>query len=310
MYEDKTNEKDGTRISGKDRVLAWTKDVADRTADEAPKVAAQAPQSEARHLEREPPRVVVNQIVTTPAVVVTRIRPESTSKDEISTKAIIGTLLGATAGAVVAYAMTKSTETPNVEQQKRVAYRSIEAPVTYELIQADNNSHVRECSQANSKSSYRTIAAPPLPRPHINDLIPQSEHSHHSPRSIVRSPVEDVTSARNVAKISVADSGNSKSSHASSYGRTARQSDLMPITEVRSAKDIPLPHSRVTSLATEEREETKTGKSSVSPKDNVSQVSTRRSGESGRSKKYGGRNIGSGKDHEHGGSHRSRTSRR
>lgn len=104
MYRDEPNERDGTRISEKDRVLAWTKDVADSIADEAPRSTVQAPHSKARHAEREPPKVVVNQIMTSPAVVVTRVRPESTPKDDdIKTKAIIGTVLGATAGAVVAY---------------------------------------------------------------------------------------------------------------------------------------------------------------------------------------------------------------
>ena len=58
-------------MSEKDRVLAWTKDVAVSTADETPKPTSQPPHREARHMEREPPRVVVNQIVATPAVVST-----------------------------------------------------------------------------------------------------------------------------------------------------------------------------------------------------------------------------------------------
>ena len=102
MHGDKSIEKDGTYASEKDRVLAWTMDVAASTANEAPKPTSQAPHPEARHVDREPPRVVVNQIVTTPAVVVTRVKPEA-PKDEISTNAVIGTILGATAGAVVAY---------------------------------------------------------------------------------------------------------------------------------------------------------------------------------------------------------------
>lgn len=205
--------------------------------------------------------------------------------------------------------MTKAqTETPPVEQQKRVAYRTIEAPVTYELIQPDNDGHVREYFPANSKSSHHAIAAaPPLPRPYIDDLNPQSEHPHHASRSFTRSHVEDVTSPPHVTKISVADSGHSRASH-TSYGKTARQSDLIPITEVSSAKDVPLPQSHVTSMATEERKNRKAGKSSVCPKESVSQASTRRSGESGRSKHYGSRNPGSRKDHECG-YHKSRTSR-
>lgn len=103
MYEDKSKGKNETYISDKDRVLAWTKDVAKSTANEAPHPAPQPPQLEARCVERQPPRVIVNQVITTPAVVVTRARPESRQKDEISTKAFIGTILGATAGAVVAY---------------------------------------------------------------------------------------------------------------------------------------------------------------------------------------------------------------
>ena len=103
MYRDKPNEKDETYVSEKDRVLAWTKDVAKSTAIEAPPRTSQAPHPEVRYVEQEPATVTVNQIVTIPPVIVTRTRPEPRSKDEISTKAVIGTVLGATAGAVVAY---------------------------------------------------------------------------------------------------------------------------------------------------------------------------------------------------------------
>ena len=103
MYEDEPHVLDGTQFSERDRVLAWTKDVAKSTAKEAERSTAQAPHSTAQHIEREPPRLVVDQIVTTPAVVVTRVRSESTPKDEISTRAVIGTVLGATAGATAAY---------------------------------------------------------------------------------------------------------------------------------------------------------------------------------------------------------------
>lgn len=102
MHGDQSIEKDGTYTSEKDRVLAWTKNVAASTADEAPKPTSQTPHPEAPHVDRGSPRVVVNQIVTTPAVVVTRVKPEA-PKDEINTNAVIGTILGATAGAVVAY---------------------------------------------------------------------------------------------------------------------------------------------------------------------------------------------------------------
>ena len=103
MYRDKPNEEDETYVSEKDRVLAWTKDVAKSIAIEAPPRTSQAPQPEVRYVEKESPKVTINQIVTVPPVIVTRTRPEPRSKDEISTRAVIGTVLGATAGAVVAY---------------------------------------------------------------------------------------------------------------------------------------------------------------------------------------------------------------
>ena len=199
--------------------------------------------------------------------------------------------------------MTKSqSETPPVEQQKRVTYRTIDAPATYELVQSGNSSHVREYFRTNSKSSHRAIAAPPPSRPYVDDPNPQSEYSRYAPGSGTRSFVEDVTSPPNVTKISVTDSEHSRAPHTSLYGKTARQSDL-------TAKDVPLPHSRVTSMATEEREKGKEGKSSVSPKESVSQVSIRWSGENGRSKHHGGRDPGRGRDDERG-DHRSRTSKR
>lgn len=115
MYEDELNAKDETRISENDRVLAWTKDVADSTANEASRSTTQVSRSKVQHVEREHPRVVVNQVVATPAVVVTHVRPESMMKDEISTKAVIGTVLGATAGAIVAYGTYIRTPYPSFD---------------------------------------------------------------------------------------------------------------------------------------------------------------------------------------------------
>lgn len=206
--------------------------------------------------------------------------------------------------------MTKSqTEIPHLEQQRRVACRTIEAPVIYELVQPDKDSYVLEYPRADSKSSHHSTAAPPLPRAYADDQLLQSEYSHHSPRSFTRSNVDGVTSPVNVTKISVPDSGNSKTMHVSSHANTARQSDYIPITEVRTAKDVPLPSSRVTSVAAEEGRESKAGRSLISPKESVSQLSTRRSGESGRSKHHGRLNPGSENHHGNGG-HRSRTSKR
>lgn len=354
MYEDKPKDKSRTNISEKDRVLAWQKDVAESTAIEAPHPTSRTPHPGSRRVEREPPRVIVNQIITTPAVFVTRARPESTPKEEISTKAVIGTVLGATAGAVIAYgtyvsspsfviragscvwslssamcfmlhvnplkkdsdcgtcdlAMTKSqTEDSHAKQPTRVGQKILEAPVTYELVQREDENYVREQSRANSQPNHHAIVAPPLPRSHVDGLTPVSNQSHPSTRMVIRNHVEGVTSPQYVTKISIADHGKSRASLATLHDKTTRQSDFKPITDTRSAKDVPLPCSPVTSLAKEGREDSKAGKSSVLPKESVSQFSTRRSEESKRSKHSSSHYSGSGKDHEDWG-HRSRTSRK
>ena len=206
--------------------------------------------------------------------------------------------------------MTKSqTENTYVEQPKRVTQRIVEAPVTYELIQRDTESHVREDSRANSKLIRQAVETLPLLRPHGDNLLLPSEHPHYSSHSVTRSPAEVVTCPPYVNKISVADSEKSRDSHTSLHDKTARQSDFISITEVKSPKDVPLPRSRVTSLATERREDSQAGKSSVSPKESVSQVSTRRSGRSSEKMHYSSHDLGSGEDHEHR-DHESRTSRK
>ena len=177
--------------------------------------------------------------------------------------------------------MTKGqTEQSYVEQPK--TYKTIEAPITYELVQRDNEKQAGYHSRTYSKPGNHKTATPPLPHPHVDELISRPEHSHPSSRSIPHSQEERLTSPpQHVTKISVIDSHKSRPSHASSsQAKTARQSDFIPITEVRSAKDVPvLPSGRATSLAAEKREEDgKVNKSSVSPKESVSQISTKRSG--------------------------------
>lgn len=206
--------------------------------------------------------------------------------------------------------MTKSqTETPLVEQHKSIAYRTIDAPVTYELVPSDNHGHVHESSRVKGRLSRHAIAAPRPSHLYVDDFFTTSEHSHYPSRTITRSHAEDVTNPPNLVNISAADSGNMRSSPESRHAKTVPRSDFTSSSEARSAKDVPLPNSRVTSLATEKSENSKTGKSSLSPMESVSQVSTRRSGQSGGSKKSGGHTLRSGKHREQR-DHVSRTSKK
>ena len=206
--------------------------------------------------------------------------------------------------------MTKAqTKDFHAEPPHRLTQRVIEAPVTYELVQRDFQSHARGYTLAESKALNQTIAPQPLARPHAGDLSPRSEHTHHSPHTVTQYRVENVISSPYATKISVADSGKSRASDGSFHAKTARQSELIPINEARSAKDVPLPPSRVTSLVTAREKDEKAGRSSVSPKESVSQMSTRRSGKSSRSKHDSNHDSRHGKDHRDGDS-RSRRSRK
>ena len=198
-------------------------------------------------------------------------------------------------------AMTKSqTEISHVEQPKKVTHKIIEAPATYELLPRDSESNVHGHSGVIYKPSHHTIAA--QPRPHTDDLIPRSEHSQHTARPNARNGVESVTNAPHIFKTLVAGTKNSRVSHTTSHGRTARQSDFISITEARSAKDVPFPDSHVTSLVKEAREHSKADENSISPNESVSQVSTRRSGGVARSNHHS--------SHHGSGGQRSRTSKK
>ncbi|KAL8952496.1 MAG: hypothetical protein Q9222_001599 [Ikaeria aurantiellina] len=95
------------------RVLAWQKEVAKSTVsqDSQPKTVN--------------PRIVVTSI-TKPTIMISSPATQSKSGNDMSSKAFIGTLLGAAAGAAVAYAMTKSEE-GNDRALGNLAYQAAEA---------------------------------------------------------------------------------------------------------------------------------------------------------------------------------------
>lgn len=295
MYYDKDTKAPSIYANDQEdqRVLAWQRNVAKSTASEVSRLEVQP-----TPVERIPTQIIVNQIVQ-PAVVITRTRPaEPKPTDEISTRAIVGTILGATAGAVVAYAMTKgdseSHQQPHIE--RKITYRTIEAPAAQDLVRQD--ALVRNGSLPNSNSVVRTIPIDSSPRTRVNTLPPSSEHSRRSSPTVVRSAdAGPVIQTKNGTRISIGAPQGSRASLTSSSSKTIRQADLSPkqptVITVKSAKDIPLPASMVSSR---ERDEPKLDDRSVHPNDSVSQVSTRRDGKS----KHHGGGSKSGSERDHG----------
>ena len=315
------------------RVKAWQRDVAESQAQVISTQARQVSQA-----EQNSPRVVINQTVNTPVVVVTRVSPESKPTEEISTKAIIGTILGASAGAAVAYAMTKSESDSNrgPRTKKITTYRTIYAPgtqspqaqnITPRPNDASNGSHHQHTledynrpgswkSMGNqSIDSYpkvlmgqgngsRASGATSLHRTHDDNAITPSHISRHSSTHVSGG---HVTAHSNGTKVGAGTLNTSQSSHTPS-GREALERTNPPtsatITEVRIARDVPLPHSQTDRVAVEEgtagkEEDVKTVLASLTPDDSISQVSSRRSSGSEKPKGFYGSKSGRVKRSDH-----------
>lgn len=301
------------------KIQTWQKDVVSSIANDASTMACDPPPA----LTKPPPPLVVNQIVTSPRVVVTRVAaPEPKHSDEISTKAIIGTVVGATAGAFIAYAMVKG-DSENHQQprfQERITYRTVDIPPQYELGQSRpitrvpiQDTHSRYGSFADGNHEARALAIGPLP-PRAETLVP-----HSNPQSS--------RAASQKGSIMMID--KDRRSYAASGRNTVVREGLAhpppsaPVTEVRMARDIPFPphsqpsqYSRATSVTVKNRAHTKAPMTesrekllpSLAPRDSISQVSTRVSRDSARLKRrhsshHGRSKTGSRsqKDHEDGG---------
>lgn len=294
-------------------VLNWQKDVAKSSAGSL----IQSQMTSGRAASRN---------VTLPTMIITQSTTEAKPKNEMSTKALIGTLLGAAAGAVVAYAMTKGEEeTTDATVSRTVTYQNVEAPKSQvaKPMEISRRSYVQtEVSQVrpavfqqieypsypttvagvSNKSHHiaaselapmlRTIAAAPNLGTLIDTFIPPSEVSRHPPQPIVRSHTDSIIQpSGNRGSSSI--SRPSKLSRASSAAITITpanfpQSQRSVVTEVKVAREVPLPYSRETSVlgGEEPRIEIESVLGSVAPSDSVSQAGSRKSKSSRRSKRH------------------------
>ena len=123
-----------------ERVLAWQKDVAKSTVGLGSEVT------------KHTARVIINNLAA-PTVTVSRSTAQNRDDGDMSAKAIIGTLLGAAAGAAVAYAMTKG-EAENLQSP-------VTQTITYQTVDA------AEPPRAGSAASPRK-ASDPAGSPHVS----------------------------------------------------------------------------------------------------------------------------------------------
>ena len=152
--------------------------------------------------ERSPLRTIVSNIITTTTVMTSPTAERKGSTED--SKALMGTLLGAAAGATIAYAMVKgesnSTSAANPEARRSTTvYQTIEAPPTprstvskHRSISGSTNAY----DMPSGRSTYtRAIEAPPTP------MMEYYEPSVHSRRALPPPPsvhTSATTTARTV----------------------------------------------------------------------------------------------------------------
>lgn len=291
-------------------VLNWQKDVAKSTASNSS--PAKSPSS----------RVVINNF-TVPAMVVSQPIPESKPKSDVSTKALIGTLLGAAAGAAVAYAMTKAEdESHKTAASRTITYQAVEAPnrrpassatihpeshvqsiqhsMQYPRIQQIEYPHPPSSSAAcgdilghapliEDRPTSQIAAAPINLGTLIDTFIPPSEVARYPPRSFARSHTDGIIQPLRSQVPSVI-SRPPQPSRASSAAQTITPANFPPssvVTEVRLARDMPLPTSRAPSVDRDMSHGcSQSVLGSVLPSDSVSQAGSRKSQGSRRSKHH------------------------
>ncbi|KAL9037721.1 MAG: hypothetical protein Q9214_005572 [Letrouitia sp. 1 TL-2023] len=312
MHRDKATSDhcESTASLNQDRVRSWQKEVAKSTSSQIPQA------------DKEKPQITISNI-TVPTVTIAQPLSQTKSSGDVGSKALVGTLLGAAAGAAFAYAMTKSEGNNGLQA---AAYQMIEAsnpslaPSVASLQQSHPPSAISRTSQSAPKqleygkpSTIRSVISSrassshkrsePLAltaQPHastlIDTFIPPSEipRYHHQPTS--RSQSSGLVQPKASSRASSHGSRHSKLSHASSTAQTVKQADISPskyssvVTEVKYAKEIPLPQSRTTSTASRHysdlRRTTLTHGNddaapsvleSLAPSDSISQVGSRKS---------------------------------
>jgi hypothetical protein len=299
-----------TRRMNNCSVISWQKDVARSTVSNPP--LAKSASS----------RVYINNIAA-PTMVISQPTPDPKPRSDLSTKAFIGTLLGAAAGAAVAYAMTKAEEeSDRAAATRTVTYQTVGAPPLQPNPSATSppESYARSMSYPTQRPLIQQIEYPHHPlsiagcstnvnhKPFIEDrhasqvapapvhqgtlidtFIPPSEVARYPPRAITRSHTDSILQpSRSHASSTV--SRPAQASLIISAANTVTPVNLpfsprSVVTEVRLARDLPLPNSRAPSALRDEGDKhSPSVLGSVAPSDSVSQAGSKKSHGNRRSK--------------------------
>ena len=238
-------------------------------------------------------KITINQ--SAGPVVVSHVKSDLKDEERISTKAVIGTLLGASAGAAIAYAMVKSEDEKSLpaSEKKQVIYRPIEASGPY----ATENAVVVESPfrgpivrRVDPSDTHRVIPDPRVSTvvssahtkreaqsEYIRSAHPNPAPSSHTGRTIARTSNTKVLAGPDPSRASFS---SSRQTHQQSLSKhDSRPASPTVYTTTKSAKDVPLPASRVSTsrslqAAAEAEGDTDHLEGTIVPDDSISQVST------------------------------------
>ncbi|KAI9753616.1 MAG: hypothetical protein M4579_005080, partial [Chaenotheca gracillima] len=223
------------------RVLGWQKDVAESLSGaSAPRSTAPAARSttSTRRESTNPPIVLVEEGSSPPTYRTT---------GDVSTKALVGTLLGAAGGAAVAYAMMKAQSQDEgaraAREPPRASVRVFQAPPS--RLEPRNYRQVtpsETSTSATQRGPVHAIEAPPAAARPRSTLISTFVTNAASPPSRAPQPNEDI--ATPLPRLLEAPRHSSRSSHHSRPGFAAPSHHSRGSASPRSAREVPLPTTR------------------------------------------------------------------
>ena len=286
-------------------VMNWQKDVARSTASNSP--AAKSDLSQ----------VIINNL-TTPTMIISQPTPNPKPKSDMNARTLVGTLFGAAAGSAVAYAMTKAedesqrtvvsrtkpqaTETPIIQPtfsalghpgtNARPTGHSMQHPIVQQIEYPHHSGTNLSHALSRKEGPTSQMSATPVhPGTLIETFIPPSEVARYPPRSLARSLTDSIIQPPRSPAISTI-SRPAPPSRASSAAKTvtpAHHPATPPsvVTEVRLARDMPLPTSRPASVVRDGiHAYSQSLLDSVAPSDSISQAGSKKSHGSRRSKRH------------------------
>ena len=261
------------------RVLNWQKNVAKSTAGREPQAGKSSGGADSQ-ASRNTARIIVNNVAS-PAMVLPQSTAQIRDDGDMSAKALIGTLLGAAAGAAVAYAMTKGdAENTKSPITQTITYQTVDASeprqarstvVSRRSFPSASSADVAcdpprriDYPQASSVGSRHSALSRHSSRPRflegpkaaagqaqastlIETFIPPSDFRPHPPHAIARSHTDSIIQHSKAIQDFDLASQHSRHSLASSGARTVTLKNLASTTgsstrsNARLTRDIPLP---------------------------------------------------------------------